>query len=156
MDRLVQGLSALFLALRRRPVIRYQRTSDAAKRLAEGLYTLTYKQQVRTYLQHLQHHMHGQVANSTGMRKGGVADCRLVARVQHCAAAALAVSSTTCIMPCPVTSSISPVAHCTEIRQTCNLHTWLALCVSCCSLVCLTLGVVAVRWCCCWTGVMTP
>eukprot|EP00879_Flechtneria_rotunda_P026973 GHRR01028826.1.p1 GENE.GHRR01028826.1~~GHRR01028826.1.p1 ORF type:complete len:250 (+),score=76.77 GHRR01028826.1:467-1216(+) len=44
-DRLVQGLSALFLALRRRPVIRYQRTSDAAKRLAEGLYTLTYKQQ---------------------------------------------------------------------------------------------------------------
>eukprot|EP00878_Enallax_costatus_P028747 GHUV01031087.1.p1 GENE.GHUV01031087.1~~GHUV01031087.1.p1 ORF type:complete len:544 (+),score=165.71 GHUV01031087.1:624-2255(+) len=44
-DRLVQGLSALFLALRRRPVIRYQRTSDAAKRLAEGLYALTYKQQ---------------------------------------------------------------------------------------------------------------
>ncbi|WIA34599.1 hypothetical protein OEZ86_012919 [Tetradesmus obliquus] len=44
-DRLVQGLSALFLALRRRPVIRYQRSSDAAKRLAEGLHSLTYKQQ---------------------------------------------------------------------------------------------------------------
>jgi hypothetical protein len=43
----VQGLSALFLALRRRPVIRYQRSSDAAKRLAEGLHNLTYKQQVR-------------------------------------------------------------------------------------------------------------
>lgn len=46
-DRLVQGLSALLLALRRRPVIRYQRSSDAAKRLAEGLHSLTYKQQVR-------------------------------------------------------------------------------------------------------------
>jgi hypothetical protein len=45
-DRLVQGLSALFLALRRRPVIRYQRSSNAAKRLAEGLHSLTYKQQV--------------------------------------------------------------------------------------------------------------
>eukprot|EP00775_Hariotina_reticulata_P002080 gene2080-2399_t len=45
-DRLVQGLSALFLALRRRPIIRYQRSSEAAKRLAEGLYALTYKQQV--------------------------------------------------------------------------------------------------------------
>jgi hypothetical protein len=46
-DRLVQGLSALFLALRRRPVIRYQKGSNAAQRLAEGLYALTYKQQVR-------------------------------------------------------------------------------------------------------------
>jgi hypothetical protein len=46
-DRLVQGLSALFLALRRRPVIRYQKSSSAAQRLAEGLYALTYKQQVR-------------------------------------------------------------------------------------------------------------
>jgi hypothetical protein len=42
----VQGLSALFLALRRRPVIRYQRGSGAAQKLAEGLYGLTYKQQV--------------------------------------------------------------------------------------------------------------
>lgn len=46
-DRLVQGLSAVFLALRRRPVIRYQRNSSSAQRLAEGLYALTYKQQVR-------------------------------------------------------------------------------------------------------------
>lgn len=46
-DRLVQGLSAVFLALRRRPVIRYQKSSSAAQRLAEGLYALTYKQQVR-------------------------------------------------------------------------------------------------------------
>lgn len=43
----MQGLSALFLALRRRPVIRYQRRSSAAQKLAEGLYALTYKQQVR-------------------------------------------------------------------------------------------------------------
>lgn len=45
-DRLVQGLSGLFLALRRRPVIRYQRNSEQARRLAESLYSLTYKQQV--------------------------------------------------------------------------------------------------------------
>lgn len=45
-DRLVQGLSALFLALRRRPVVRYQRSSSTAQKLAEGLYALTYKQQV--------------------------------------------------------------------------------------------------------------
>lgn len=43
----MQGLSGLFLALRRRPVIRYQRKSEAARRLAESLYSLTYKQQVR-------------------------------------------------------------------------------------------------------------
>lgn len=47
-DRLVQGLSGLFLALRRRPVIRYQRNSEYARRLAESLYSLTYKQQVMT------------------------------------------------------------------------------------------------------------
>lgn len=34
-DRVVDGLSALFLALKRRPVIRYQRTSDIAKRIAQ-------------------------------------------------------------------------------------------------------------------------
>ena len=43
-DRFVQGLSALFLALRRRPVIRYQRGSAAVQRLADSLYQLTYKQ----------------------------------------------------------------------------------------------------------------
>lgn len=59
-DRLVQGLSALFLALRRRPVIRYQRSSDAAKRLAEGLHSLTYKQQVRGWA----HGMPYNVANT--------------------------------------------------------------------------------------------
>jgi vacuolar protein sorting-associated protein 45 len=42
----VQGLSSLFLALRRRPVIRYQRNSEAVRRLAESLYSLTYKQPV--------------------------------------------------------------------------------------------------------------
>ena len=46
LDRLVQGLSGLFLALRRRPVVRYQRSSEQARRLAESLYSLTYKQQV--------------------------------------------------------------------------------------------------------------
>ncbi|KXZ43440.1 VPS33 protein [Gonium pectorale] len=44
-DRCVQGLSAVFLALRRRPVIRYQRGSDLVVRLAESLYRLTYKQE---------------------------------------------------------------------------------------------------------------
>lgn len=48
-DRLVQGLSGLFLALRRRPVIRYQRNSEYARRLAESLYSLTYKQQVGVF-----------------------------------------------------------------------------------------------------------
>ena len=43
-DRFVQGLSALFLAVRRRPVIRFQRGSDFTKRLADSLYQLTYKQ----------------------------------------------------------------------------------------------------------------
>jgi len=49
LDRLVQGLSGLFLALRRRPVIRYQRNSENARRLAESLYSLTYKQQVAVF-----------------------------------------------------------------------------------------------------------
>lgn len=39
-----QGLSALFLALKRRPVIRYQRGADIAAKLSESLYRLTYKQ----------------------------------------------------------------------------------------------------------------
>lgn len=34
-DRVVEGLAAVFLALKRRPVIRYQRTSDIAKRIAQ-------------------------------------------------------------------------------------------------------------------------
>lgn len=34
-DRVVDGISAVFLALKRRPVIRYQRTSDIAKRIAQ-------------------------------------------------------------------------------------------------------------------------
>nr|VDD62824.1 unnamed protein product [Brassica oleracea] len=33
-DRVVDGIAAVFLALKRRPVIRYQRTSDTAKRIA--------------------------------------------------------------------------------------------------------------------------
>lgn len=33
-DRVVDGIAAVFLALKRRPVIRYQRTSDVAKRIA--------------------------------------------------------------------------------------------------------------------------
>ena len=34
-DRIVDGIAALFLALKRRPIIRYQRTSDIAKRVAQ-------------------------------------------------------------------------------------------------------------------------
>lgn len=40
-DRAVDGVSAVFLALKRRPVIRYQRTSDIAKRIAQE--TATYR-----------------------------------------------------------------------------------------------------------------
>lgn len=43
-DRLVQGMSAMFLAVRRRPVIRYQKGSEYTFRLAENLHALTYKQ----------------------------------------------------------------------------------------------------------------
>lgn len=34
-DRVVDGIAAVFLSLKRRPVIRYQRTSDIAKRIAQ-------------------------------------------------------------------------------------------------------------------------
>lgn len=34
-DRVVEGIAALFLALKRRPVIRYSRTSDISKRIAQ-------------------------------------------------------------------------------------------------------------------------
>lgn len=34
-DRAVDGIAAVFLALKRRPVIRYQRASDIAKRIAQ-------------------------------------------------------------------------------------------------------------------------
>lgn len=34
-DRVVDGIAAVFLALKRRPIIRYQRTSDIAKRIAQ-------------------------------------------------------------------------------------------------------------------------
>lgn len=34
-DRVIDGIAAIFLALKRRPVIRYQRTSDIAKRVAQ-------------------------------------------------------------------------------------------------------------------------
>lgn len=34
-DRAVDGIASVFLALKRRPVIRYQRTSDVAKRIAQ-------------------------------------------------------------------------------------------------------------------------
>lgn len=34
-DRVVDGIGAVFLALKRRPIIRYQRTSDIAKRIAQ-------------------------------------------------------------------------------------------------------------------------
>lgn len=34
-DRVVDGIAGIFLALKRRPVIRYQRTSDIAKRIAQ-------------------------------------------------------------------------------------------------------------------------
>ncbi|KAJ8648852.1 hypothetical protein MRB53_001875 [Persea americana] len=44
-DRAVDGIAAVFLALKRRPVIRYQRTSDIAKRIAQEAAKLMYEQE---------------------------------------------------------------------------------------------------------------
>ncbi|KAJ7959245.1 vacuolar protein sorting 45 [Quillaja saponaria] len=44
-DRVVDGIAAVFLALKRRPVIRYQRTSDVAKRIAQETSKLMYQQE---------------------------------------------------------------------------------------------------------------
>jgi len=44
-DRMTQGLSALLLSLRRRPVIRYQNGSDVAVRLSLALYHLIYHEE---------------------------------------------------------------------------------------------------------------
>ncbi|XP_057974251.1 vacuolar protein sorting-associated protein 45 homolog isoform X1 [Malania oleifera] len=44
-DRAVDGIAAVFLALKRRPIIRYQRTSDIAKRIAQETAKLMYQQE---------------------------------------------------------------------------------------------------------------
>lgn len=44
-DRAVDGLAALFLSLKQRPVIRYSRTSDIAKRVAQESAKLMYQQE---------------------------------------------------------------------------------------------------------------
>lgn len=44
-DRVVDGIAAVFLAMKRRPVIRYQRTSDVAKRIAQETSKLMYQQE---------------------------------------------------------------------------------------------------------------
>ncbi|KAH0695521.1 hypothetical protein KY285_022618 [Solanum tuberosum] len=44
-DRIVDGISAVFLALKRRPIIRYSRTSDIAKRIAHEASKLMYQQE---------------------------------------------------------------------------------------------------------------
>jgi vacuolar protein sorting-associated protein 45 len=44
-DRIVDGISAIFLALKRRPVIRYSRTSDISKRIAQEAMKLMYQQE---------------------------------------------------------------------------------------------------------------
>ncbi|RAL43007.1 hypothetical protein DM860_009789 [Cuscuta australis] len=44
-DRVVDGLAALFLSLKQRPVIRYSRTSDIAKRVAQEAAKLMYQQE---------------------------------------------------------------------------------------------------------------
>nr|XP_043615161.1 vacuolar protein sorting-associated protein 45 homolog [Erigeron canadensis] len=44
-DRIVDGLAAIFLAFKRRPVIRYSRTSDIAKRIAHEASKLMYQQE---------------------------------------------------------------------------------------------------------------
>ncbi|XP_039063810.1 vacuolar protein sorting-associated protein 45 homolog [Hibiscus syriacus] len=44
-DRAVDGIGAVFLALKRRPIIRYSRTSDIAKRIAHEAAKLMYQQE---------------------------------------------------------------------------------------------------------------
>ncbi|KAL8251664.1 hypothetical protein R6Q59_035357 [Mikania micrantha] len=44
-DRIVDGIAAIFLAFKRRPVIRYSRTSDIAKRIAHEASKLMYQQE---------------------------------------------------------------------------------------------------------------
>ncbi|KAK4722144.1 hypothetical protein R3W88_012377 [Solanum pinnatisectum] len=44
-DRIVDGISAVFLALKRRPIVRYSRTSDIAKRIAHEASKLMYQQE---------------------------------------------------------------------------------------------------------------
>ncbi|OIT38163.1 PREDICTED: vacuolar protein sorting-associated protein 45 homolog [Nicotiana attenuata] len=44
-ERVVDGISAVFLALKRRPIIRYSRTSDVAKRIAHEASKLMYQQE---------------------------------------------------------------------------------------------------------------
>ncbi|XP_072985564.1 vacuolar protein sorting-associated protein 45 homolog [Typha latifolia] len=44
-DRAVDGIAAVFLSLKRRPVIRYQRTSEMAKRIAQESAKLMYEQE---------------------------------------------------------------------------------------------------------------
>ncbi|XP_062159315.1 vacuolar protein sorting-associated protein 45 homolog isoform X2 [Alnus glutinosa] len=44
-DRVVDGIAAVFLAFKRRPIIRYQRTSDIAKRIAQETAKLMYQQE---------------------------------------------------------------------------------------------------------------
>ncbi|KAL4593733.1 hypothetical protein ACB092_M016200 [Castanea dentata] len=44
-DRVVDGIASIFLSLKRRPIIRYQRTSDIAKRIAHETARLMYQQE---------------------------------------------------------------------------------------------------------------
>lgn len=44
-DRVVDGISAVFLSLKRRPIIRYSRTSDIAKRIAHEASKLMYQEE---------------------------------------------------------------------------------------------------------------
>ncbi|KAM4130667.1 hypothetical protein ACJW30_01G118400 [Castanea mollissima] len=44
-DRVVDGIASIFLSLKRRPIIRYQRTSDIAKRIARETARLMYQQE---------------------------------------------------------------------------------------------------------------
>ncbi|KAI5073398.1 hypothetical protein GOP47_0011411 [Adiantum capillus-veneris] len=44
-DRMVEGISAVFLALKRRPAIRYQRTSEISRRVANEVARLMYEEE---------------------------------------------------------------------------------------------------------------
>lgn len=130
-DRLVQGLSALFLALRRRPIIRYQRSSSTAQRLAEGLYALTYKQQV------------------CGSASSSSSSCK---HAQLCLLDTCSNMNTT--HASSIGSRVSAQGEQQDCRKASCQQRNNTTCA--CRLGCLTLAAAAVLWCCCWIATMTP
>ncbi|GBG64155.1 hypothetical protein CBR_g40854 [Chara braunii] len=49
MDRVVEGIASVFLAMKKRPAIRHQRTSDIARRIAQDCSKLMYEQESQLF-----------------------------------------------------------------------------------------------------------